>query len=191
MTAPALAAVLCLASSIYGRPAWDEAKCAERAGMILAAAGRHRVDPLLMVAIDMQECDQRDEDAPIYKMVRGKNTLVGYDACPMGVRIMGVARRAALGPAELYEIAAARLARWRRWCRAGHPGGRYPGHLHAGHHYSAHYNQGNPSYSHQVLARREVLAGKKVGLDDVDLTPRTRETLRRLQLAIERRGAPR
>lgn len=187
MTVEALAQVMCLVSGIFGRPAWDEPKCLERAGHVLEAARRHAVDPLLMVALEVQECDMRDSDAPIYKVVGGRRRLAGYDACPMGVRIMGVSQRQRHDAASLYELAAARLERWRKWCRRGHPGGRYPGHLPAGHHHVAHYNQGNPRYADQVLAIKDALEGgiARPGRAG-DLTPRTREIVKRIHRAIAR-----
>lgn len=184
MTASALAQVLCLVSGIFGRPAWDEAKCAERAEMIGASSRRHGIDPVLMVAHEAWECDMLDRDAPVYRVVSGRKKLVGYDACPMGVRVIGVERRARLGPAELYEMAAARLARWKRWCERGHPGKRYPGHLPAGHHYSAHFNQGNPTYSYQVLAVRDALLRRTPS--PRFLTERALEHVRRIALAWRR-----
>jgi hypothetical protein len=105
----------------------------------------------------------------------------------MGVRVIGVERRARLGPADLYEMAAARLARWKRWCERGHPGKRYPGHLPRGHHYSAHFNQGNPTYSYQVLAVRAALERRPIR-NVLLLTPRALEHVRRIALAWRRAG---
>jgi hypothetical protein len=188
MTVEALSAVLCLASGVFGRPAWDLDKCDERAAVVLAAAARHGVDPLLMVALDVHECDLRDRDAPVYKKVGGRQRLVGYDACPMGVRIMGVDRRGSYDVADLYELAAVRLERWRDWCGRGHPGGRYRARLPVRHHYVAHYNQGNPTYSNQILAIRDALKGRFGEAESrSDLTSRTDEIVRRYQLMYKRR----
>ena len=189
MTVEALAAVLCLASGIFGRPAWDADKCADRAAVVAAAAARHGVDPLLMVALDVHECELRDVDAPVYKTVGGREELVGYDACPMGVRVMGVERRRSYDVPALYELAAARLEHWRDWCGRGHPGGRARlGHLPRHHHHVAHYNQGNPTYANQVLAIRDALGGRLRRAEKMQhLTPRTEEMLRRIRRAQERR----
>jgi hypothetical protein len=190
MTAESLAAVVCLASGIFGRPAWDESSCLERAVLVQEVAGRHGLDPLLLVAIDVHECELRDFDgAPIYKKVRGRRTLVGFDACPMGVRVMGASERRSLDASSLHEMASRRLARWKRWCGRGHPGKLYRGdELPAGHHYVAHYNQGNPNYSPQVLAIRDALAGRAVRPEHAPLlTPRTQEIIRRHQRLIEER----
>lgn len=188
MTVEALSAVLCLASGVFGRPAWDLDKCDERAAVVLAAAARHGVDPLLMVALDVHECELRDKDASVYKTIGDRRRLVGYDACPMGVRIMGVDRRGSYDVAALYELAAARLERWRNWCGRGHPGGRYHAHLLSRHHYVAHYNQGNPTYSNQVLAIRDALRGR---FDEAEsrssLTPRTSDIVQRYQKILRRR----
>ncbi len=64
MTVAALAHLLCLASGIFGRPAWDEARCAERAEIIGEAALRHGLSPVLLVAVDVVECDLADVDRP-------------------------------------------------------------------------------------------------------------------------------
>lgn len=190
MMTESLAAVLCLVSGIFGRPAWNEARCLERAVVVKDVAERHGIDPLLVVALDVYECELRDDrDAPVYKKVGGKKKLVGYDACPMGVRIMGVERRSDYDVPALYELAAARLARWRDWCRKGHPGGKYPGHLPEHHHYVAHYNQGNLIYADQVLAVRAALAGKIARSGESrDLSPRTREIVRRCLRALGKRS---
>lgn len=156
MTVPALASVICLASGIFGRPAWTEEKCLARAEIVVDVARRHGLDPLLLLAIDVVECDLNDRDARIYKKVGGKKRLVGHDACPMGVRIMGPENRSQHDDASLHELAAKKLARWRKWCRAGHPGGKYRG-TRAPHHFVAHYNEGNPIYADQVLAVRDAL----------------------------------
>lgn len=166
MTLTLLAKMLCLASGIFGRPAWNDARCFEHARYVMEAADRHGLDPVLMVAVDVVECDLRDKDRPVYRS--GK--LVGYDACPMGVRIMDVDRRLQYGPADLYELAATRMERWQRWCERSHKGQ---------HHYLKHYNEGNPVYAAQVLA---VVATLKVrGVRNRDLLKdRTVEIVRRL-----------
>ncbi len=178
MTTEALAHLLCLASGIFGRPAWSEAKCSERAEMIESAAVRHSVDPILMVALDVWECDLQDRDNPVYEVVRGKKRLVGYDACPMGVRILDVGERSRHGAASLYELAASKLARWSRW----HSRSR-----HSGHHFVAHYNPGNPVYADQVLAIGAMLGGRTVKRGP-NLTARTLEILRRLGRVLSRRS---
>lgn len=167
MTLAMLAKMLCLASGIFGRPAWDDAQCSLHAGYIMAAADRHGVDPVLMVAGEIVECDMQGRDNPIYR--EGK--LVGYDACPMGVRLIGVERRREYGPAELYELAAARMERWKRWCERSHS------RLH--HHYMKHYNEGDPVYAAQVLGVAATLNLKGVRHRDL-LKARTLEIVRRL-----------
>jgi hypothetical protein len=170
VTAPMLAQMICLASGIFGRPAWDAGKCAEHAGYVLEAAARHHQDPVLMVAHNVVECDMNDRDNPVYAVVRGRKKLVGYDACPMGVRIMGAARRADFGPRELYEAAARKLEKWERWCKKKHRG--------QGHHFVRHYNEGNPAYADQVLGVRATLLGRSAGR--YVLVPRITEIVRRL-----------
>lgn len=170
MTVEVLARMICIASGIFGRPAWDVAKCAEHAGYIQAAAERHGVDPVLMVSHNIVECDMREKDNPVYKEVRRRQVLVGYDACPMGVRIMGVGRRADFGPRELYETAARKLERWKAWCAKKHRG--------QGHHFTSHYNEGNPAYSDQVLGVRATLLGRSA--EKYALCPRVAEIVRRL-----------
>lgn len=168
MTAAALARLMCLASSIYGRPAWDDAKCAERADLVVEAARRHAVDPLLMLAVDVYECDMQDVDAPIYAGEGKKRRIVGYDACPMGVRVRGVEVRRRLGPRELYDRAAVLLAKAARRHRRGP---RHP---------VAAYNPGNPAYADQVLAIRAALAGR-TSPSSLVITPRTRDIVGRLR----------
>jgi hypothetical protein len=111
--------------------------------------------------------------------------LAGHDACPMGVRIMGVKKRLDYDVPALYELAATRMEGWQKWCGRGHPGGKYPGHLPARHHYVAHYNQGNPAYAPQVLALRRTFLGKEV-LAGEALTPRTLEIIRRYRRIYNR-----
>jgi len=177
VTLAALSKIICLAWGIYGRTQLADAECDERAREVLAAAGRHRVDPVLMVAVDVQECDLRDDvGAPFYKTVRGRRVLAGRDHCPMGVRTWDSRRYAR---AALYDEAARRLSRWKRWCAAGHPGGKYRG---AGdHHFVSHYNPGNPAYESQVMTFYRRLRRLPVRERDASrMTPRTREIERRL-----------
>jgi hypothetical protein len=155
LTPVALAQLLCAASGIFGRPAWDVAKCAERADWIVAAAERHDVDPVLLVSIDVVECDLRDRDAPVYREVEGRRRLVGFDACPMGMRILGVERRRLYDPRSLYELAARRLAADRARCRIS---GRRDCLREA----IARRNLGNPQYAAGVYYVWGALAGKRV-----------------------------
>lgn len=190
VTVEALAAVICLASGLFGRPALPEARCLERATMIAASAARHGVDPLLMVALDTHECELRENvDVPVYKVRRGRRKLVGYDACPMGVRVIGLDKWQKHSAETLYELAATRMERWKRWCERGHPGRHYRGQLPADHHYVGHYNQGNPAYYAQVLTIRDVFRGRapQAKYEPV-LTDRTLEIVRRCARALDRRS---
>lgn len=183
MTLAALSKMICLAWVAYGRAPLSEAECDGRARLVRQAAERHQVDPVLMLSVDVQECDLRDTDAPIYEVVRGRRTVVGYDRCPMGVRVMGTEKD--LGASDLYDLAAQKIKRWERWCRAGHPGGKYRGR--GSHHHLAHYNPGNPVYAHQVLAFAAVLRGRPVSPADAQhLTGRSREIIRRLVRTLAR-----
>ena len=123
MTVEALSLTICLASGIFGRPAWTPDKCDERAAQIMTIAEKHGIDPLLMVAVNIQECDMREDVNALVTVGTGKHKkIVGIDACPMGVRIMGAESRKPHAPEELYEIAARRMEHWKRWCERGHPG---------------------------------------------------------------------
>ena len=178
MTIQLLSQILCLVSGIFGRSAWDGDKCTERAMMIETASIAHSVDPLLMVAIDVYECDLQDRDNAVYLVVRGKKRLVAYDDCPMGVQILGGDKRDRHDAASLYEIAASKLQKWSEW----HSKAR-----HRGHHFVAHYNPGNPVYSDQVLAIWAMLGGRTVKRGS-NLTERTVEILRRLGRVLQRRS---
>jgi len=171
VTIAALAKLLCLVSGLFGRPAWEDARCLDRADAIMGAAGRHGIDPVLMVAVDVVECDLGDRDAPI----REDGRLVGYDACPMGVRLRGVTRRADYDEAALYELGAARLEaakkRWKARRRRGH--------------FVAAYNWGNREYAADVLAVAAALRGRRprtAGLAD-----RIAEIVRRISAALSRK----
>lgn len=160
MTVAALARLLCLASGVFGRPAWEEAKCAERAAMIGEAAARYDLDPVILVAVDVVECDLGDRDR------RGRG---GVDACPMGVHFAGVAERRRYDARALYEEGARRLARGRELCRVGR---------HHRHSFVAHYNWGSRAYAAQVLAVAGALRGRAPR--GLRLAERTREIVRRL-----------
>jgi len=163
---------LYLTSLVFGR-GWNWEKAEERAGMIEAAAQRHKVDPALMVAIDAYECDLRDRDASVYAMVHGRRRLVGYDACPMGMRIMGVGRRARYNAVQLYEMAAADLERSRKVCLgSGHPA------RICAERAVAKRNSRNRDYAAQVFAIAAALRGQRAPEDH--LTRRTVEIVRRL-----------
>ena len=188
MTVAALAHLMCLASGVFGRPAWSEAKCAAEAASMLAAAERHSVDPVLMLAIDVQECDMRDgvyldrhgrqrrADNPVFATVRGKKKLVAYDSCPMGLRLPA-AERLRMDNASIYERAARKLAA----IRAMFP--------HKKPHHVAQWNPGNPAYGYQVLAFATTLRGRRVPAKTAShLAERTAEIVRRLSLALSGRS---
>ena len=124
-------------------------------------------DPVLMVAIDIVECDMREVD----NLVRRGGRIVGYDACPMGVRIMGVKHRRQYKTGDLYELAATRMERWKKWCARVHGGRHHP--------YVKHYNEGDPVYAAQVLAVAATLKAQRVRHRD-ELTERTRDIVKRL-----------
>lgn len=148
MTVPVLAKILCLASGIFGRPAWEPAKCDERAGMIVEVADRYHLDPLLLASIDVVECDLGDRDAVFYE----SGLRAGIDACPMGVRLRGKIDREDYPPAVLYEIAAKRLDEARKRCRGRH----------CRKHFVSLYNWGNRDYASEVLAVAAALRGKRI-----------------------------
>jgi hypothetical protein len=188
MTIEALSMTLCLASGIFGRPAWSPEKCLERATQISHIAEEHQLDPMMFVAINIQECDMRENvDAKFYspaqdqykglrsKSLRLKPMQLGIDACPMGMRIWwpnGKKPEKSLDVLALYELAGKKMARWKRWCEKHHKG----------HHFVAHWNEGNTVYATQVLAFRSVLLGRPIKAED-SLTPRSKEIVRRLQRA--------
>lgn len=195
MTAEALSFALCLASGIFGRPAWTVEKCDERAIQISEIAKQHDVDPLLMVAVNIQECDMREDVDALVTVGEGRHKrVVGIDACPMGVRIMGpagVRLHAALhddnqvaARVALYDTAARAMVRWKRWCSRGHQGNAPLPLFSTQHHFIAHYNQGDPTYSHQVLGIQAALARRPIKPEhERRFTERTKEIVRRLLLA--------
>jgi hypothetical protein len=188
MTIEALSMTLCLASGIFGRPAWSPEKCLERATQISRIAEEHQLDPMMFVAINIQECDMRENvDAKFYapaqdqhKGLRSKShrlmpKQLGIDACPMGMRIWwpnGRKPEKTLDALALYELAGKKMARWKRWCEKNHKG----------HYFVAHWNEGNRVYATQVLAFRSVLLGRPIKAED-SLTSRSKEIVRRLQRA--------
>jgi hypothetical protein len=184
VTAAALAKMLCLASGIYGRPAWDQAKCEERADLILTSSLRHSVDPVIMVAIDVIECDMDDQDAPIYEVQRGRKRLVGWDSCPMGMRLRGPERRRRWDAAALIELAASDLGRSYAACRAD----RRP-RSECEWRAVARRNFRNHDYAAQVMVVAGALRGRKLegsALRSQKLASRTAEIARRLLRIFQR-----
>jgi len=169
MTLAMLTRMLCLASGVFGRPAWDDARCEEHAAYIMEAAEEYSLDPVHMVSLEIVECDMQDKDNPVKKLVRGREVVVGFDACPMGVRIMGVEKRAGYDARALYQLAAKRMARWKKWCARKHKGS---------HHFLAHYNEGNPLYVDQVLGVAATLRARPSA--NYHLSDRISEIVRRL-----------
>lgn len=182
MTIEALSLTLCLASGIFGRPAWTPEKCNERAAQISQIAEVDDLDPLLFVAINIQECDMRENISAKFfapTIGRRKPKQLGIDACPMGIRIRwpnGVRPAKLYDAIALYEIAGKKMSRWKRWC-ARH---------HRGHHFVSHWNEGNTTYATQVLAFRATLAGQPVKHES-ELTERSAEIIRRLRRAQRER----
>ena len=185
MTIEALSLTLCLASGIFGRPAWTPEKCQERAAQIIEIAERDGLDPMLFVAINIQECDMRENvEARFYSPTDGKKKRVelGTDACPMGIRLRwsrGKRPDKLPDALALYELAGRKMARWRRWCEKHHKGKVFGPH----HHFVAHWNEGDRTYAAQVLAFRAVLMGRSPTFFESDLTSRSKEIVRRLQQA--------
>ena len=178
MTIEALSLTLCMASGIFGRPAWTPEKCYERATQISHIAEEHSLDPLMFVAINIQECDMRENvEAKFFAKSTGqrKPKQLGVDACPMGMRIWwpnGKKPEKSPDVLALYELAGRKMERWKRWCEKHHKG----------HHFVAHWNEGNGTYATQVLAFRSVLMGRPLKSEG-ELTPRSKEIVRRLQRA--------
>lgn len=175
MTVDALQALLCAAKLVFSHGAsWTETECRERAREIVEAAAQHDQDALLMAAVFIQECDLRDDVArPVFLPAdlhrpRRKRRIIGYDYCPMGVRIMGTLDRHRWTRAALFTEAARRMARWERWCKRRHS------HTH----FIQHYNEGNAAYTESVLAIRRALRSKAPLA--TTLEPRTAEIVRRL-----------
>jgi len=178
MTLEVLSLTLCLASGIFGRPAWTAEKCDERAAQILKISNENDLDPLMFVAVNIQECDLNEAaNARFYAKspTNKKKKPMGVDACPMGIRIWwpsGKPPEKPLTTMELYELAGKKMARWKKWCAKNHKG----------HHYIGHWNEGNRTYATQVLGFRSALEGKPVKNQD-ELTERSREILKRLHRA--------
>jgi hypothetical protein len=147
----------------------DEA-CLQTAEGILQAAEAEDIDPKLILAVQMHECDLREGvGAPIWLGTGRAKKQIGVDACPMGVRIIGVFDREKWSPSALYRKAAQKMATWQRWCARNH----------TGHHFISHYNPGNPVYSAQVLGFLAVLSGKPPKNEEL-LTARSKEIISRL-----------
>jgi hypothetical protein len=190
MTVEALTMTICLASGIFGRPAWTHEKCQERAIQIIKIAEQDDLDPMLFVAINMQECDMRENVhakffAPTPVKGKKKPRQLGIDACPMGIRLWwsnGKHPEKLPDSLALYETAGKKMVRWKRWCEKNHKGKAFG----PRHHFVSHWNEGNPTYATQVLAFRAVLLGRPVKAED-ELTSRSKEIVRRLQRALRDR----
>jgi len=189
MTVEALSLILCLASGIFGRPAWTPEKCQERAEQISKIAEQNDLDPMWFVAINIQECDMRENVnarffAPVSIASKGKRKKpmqLGIDACPMGIRIWwpnGKRPEKPLDALALYDLAGRKMARLKRWCDKHLKGKGFGPH----HHFVSHWNEGNPTYAAQVLAFKLTLMGKPPKSDE-ELTSRSKEIVRRLQRA--------
>jgi len=171
-----------MASGIFGRPAWTPELCLERAVQIQKISLEKDLDPLLFVAVNIQECDMRETvEAAVYTPATAKQPRkqIGVDACPMGVRFLwpnGKKPERSMDPGVIYEIAGQKMQRWKLWCNKNHKK----------HHFIAHWNEGNPTYAAQVLAFRTVLLGRPLKSEE-GLTKRTLEIVRRLQQAQRER----
>jgi hypothetical protein len=175
MSLEGLSMVLCLASGIFGRPAWSTEMCEARASQILKISQENDLDPLLLVAVNIHECDMRENvRVRFYSSASGgvKKKTMGVDSCPMGIRSWwqnGKSPKTNLTPVELYELAGKKMARVKKLCQAK----RHK------HHYISHWNYGNRTYSVQILGIRAALEGKSTILQ-TQLTPRSKEIIKRL-----------
>lgn len=174
MSVEALSILLCAAKLAFAHgDVWTQAQCRERAEQVLTAAQAHDVSPLAMISIDAQECDWRDGiTRPIYAPAdinkpRAKRRIIGHDLCPMGLRIYEpIIDRAKWTNAVIFDRAATKMARLKRWCD----------HAHDGHFYLGHWNPGNPTYAESILGILFALQGKASPTTD----PRTKEIVMRL-----------
>ena len=181
MTIEALALTICLASSVFGRGKMAETECKAMAENVTMAAKIADVSPVLILAVNIQECDLRERvDAPIWKGEGKKRKMVGVDACPMGVRILGITDSTKLVVERLYNLAGEKMSVMKKWCERNHKG--------AHHHFISHYNQGNPTYAAQILGFMAVLQGRPVP-DESSLTARSKEIIRRLLRVFRQREA--
>ena len=82
-----LAALLCaIQPQISPEKDWTHIDCIERAQEFVEAGEMSRVDPLLLVAVSVFECNLR-ERAELRD--RKGRRVVAIDACPMGLRFTG------------------------------------------------------------------------------------------------------
>ena len=167
MTVESLAIILCASKVMFSHPqVWDQAQCTEKAQQIIEAAQKYDIDPKLIVAGFVQECDLvNDITRPIYDpndlRPRSKRNVIGHDYCPMGVRIYepGPPNRQKWTDIKLFEKSASKMDFWRRWCTKKHAG--------QGHHWLKHYNEGNPDYVESVMAiKAAIFDGKEKVVKD-------------------------
>lgn len=65
--------------------------CVERAGEYYIIGIKYDFDPVLLIAIDIYECDLRDD---VYAEFLDKNNkILAIDLCPMGLRVPGKFRK--------------------------------------------------------------------------------------------------
>jgi hypothetical protein len=166
MTLETLAQLICLTTAIFGRGSPSPSLCERSSSAILAATSETQIDPLLVVAVNIQECDLREDVVARWSG--------GVDACPMGLRIRGKFSREEWPIERIYREAVRKMVRDRQRCKDLH---------HRGHHFIKHWNNGNPVYANQVLATYRYLSGKKVSTSG--LVPRTLEILRRMGIKVK------
>lgn len=165
-----LSALLCSLKIVFAHGDWTAEECDDRAALLEKLGLHYKLDPLLLVAVNIQECDLREGMGLAWT----RNGLRGVDACPMGVRVRYPAKVPSVD--ALYEKSAQMLARMRARCKArGHK-----------HHFLYHYNPGNPLYVAQVMAILSALRGD-ANLTDVGLTSRTLKIVRAIH-KVHRKG---
>ncbi len=171
-----LASTLCAIKLVVGQGQWNIDQCQERAQEFMYSARKFNVDPMLLIAISVYECDLYDLRDVIYHNSQG---IVARDVCPMGLRVKANLEnaRGGLTRQEVINRASLLLVNYKRYHQKHCKG--------KNHTYLQHYNTGfmkfDNDYDNNVLEIYTALRSGKSNLKIIN--PRTREIANNIRKA--------
>lgn len=84
MSVSTLAALLCAIKVLISPGQWDANTCVDHAKEYIEVSNKYSIDPLVLVSINIYECDMEDYRDVIYSSSKG---IIARDICPTGLRI--------------------------------------------------------------------------------------------------------
>lgn len=169
MSVSTLAALLCAIKVLISPGQWDANTCVDHAQEYIEVSNKYNIDPLVLVSINIYECDMDDYKDVVYSNSKG---IYARDICPTGLRIKKHLYQTR-GGYTMYEVLdkSAKLLSSYKQYHNKHCSNK-------SHSYLQHYNTGfkahDNNYDNQVLEIYTALRSGKSTLSN-KVNPRARE----------------